>query len=169
MLMASVRAALVGADIGAGAVLPFRGAGAGAGVGAGRFTSMSEEQNPTPGTAEAQAESKAEVVDKEDDVEEDEEDEEVGDDSCPICLCEFEHGDDMAQLPCHASHLFHYDCILMWFQQATSCPLCAGDLAAGAVADATAAPPNPAGLHAFGLPLLDEHGAFPGQVVDMAN
>lgn len=34
----------------------------------------------------------------------------------------------MAQLPCHASHVFHYQCVTLWFQQATSCPLCAGDL-----------------------------------------
>ncbi|RDX62594.1 putative E3 ubiquitin-protein ligase RHC1A, partial [Mucuna pruriens] len=43
-------------------------------------------------------------------------------DNCSICLVEFNLGDDAARLPC--SHICHYDCILEWFVQSGTCPIC---------------------------------------------
>ncbi|CAN4115566.1 unnamed protein product [Withania somnifera] len=42
---------------------------------------------------------------------------------CTICLCEFSKGEKMRYLP-KCNHRFHVDCIDMWFQSHTTCPLC---------------------------------------------
>ncbi|KAM3289753.1 RING-H2 finger protein ATL3 [Capsicum chacoense] len=42
---------------------------------------------------------------------------------CTICLCEFSEGEKMRLLP-KCNHGFHVDCIDMWFQSHTTCPLC---------------------------------------------
>lgn len=42
---------------------------------------------------------------------------------CTICLCEFCEGEKMRFLP-KCNHGFHVDCIDMWFQSHSTCPLC---------------------------------------------
>ncbi|KAK1308458.1 RING-H2 finger protein ATL60 [Acorus calamus] len=42
---------------------------------------------------------------------------------CAVCLCELAEGENARLLPkCH--HGFHVDCIDMWFQSHSTCPLC---------------------------------------------
>lgn len=49
----------------------------------------------------------------------------VSDDQCPICLLEFEDGDDLRVLPCEGRHRFHQVCVDPWLLRvSTSCPLC---------------------------------------------
>lgn len=49
----------------------------------------------------------------------------VSDAQCPICLLEFEDGDEIRVLPCEGSHRFHKDCVDPWLLAvSTSCPLC---------------------------------------------
>lgn len=42
--------------------------------------------------------------------------------TCPICLVEYEDGDEVRTLSC--GHLFHKDCIDQWLSEHTSCPGC---------------------------------------------
>ncbi|XP_051135018.1 RING-H2 finger protein ATL3-like [Andrographis paniculata] len=42
---------------------------------------------------------------------------------CAVCLCEVSHGEKARVLP-KCNHGFHVDCIDMWFQSHSSCPLC---------------------------------------------
>ncbi|KAL1413301.1 hypothetical protein Q8F55_001057 [Vanrija albida] len=52
----------------------------------------------------------------------------VSDDQCPICLLEFETGDDLRVLPCEGQHRFHQACVDPWLLRvASSCPLCRKD------------------------------------------
>lgn len=46
-----------------------------------------------------------------------------GTSECTICLCEFSEGEKMRFLP-KCNHGFHVDCIDMWFQCHSTCPLC---------------------------------------------
>jgi len=46
--------------------------------------------------------------------------------TCSICLCEYEKGEKLIQLPC--KHVFHEDCITSWTDHNTRCPLCNADL-----------------------------------------
>lgn len=42
---------------------------------------------------------------------------------CAVCLCKFEEGDQIRELPC--SHFFHRICLDKWLDhQQTTCPLC---------------------------------------------
>lgn len=55
-------------------------------------------------------------------------DETLRDDQCPICLLEFEDGDDLRVLPCEGQHRFHQACVDPWLLRiSTSCPLCRKD------------------------------------------
>lgn len=46
-------------------------------------------------------------------------------DQCPICLVDFETGDDLRVLPCQGQHRFHQACVDPWLLRvSTSCPLC---------------------------------------------
>ncbi|KAJ1395337.1 Zinc finger, RING-type [Sesbania bispinosa] len=42
---------------------------------------------------------------------------------CAVCLSEFEYGETGRVLP-KCKHAFHIDCIDMWFQSHSTCPLC---------------------------------------------
>lgn len=51
--------------------------------------------------------------------------------SCPICLLDFEDGDDVRVLPCQLSHAYHVSCIDPWLLEVSpSCPLCRKDFSA---------------------------------------
>jgi hypothetical protein len=45
---------------------------------------------------------------------------------CTICLCEFDHNDDVRRLPC--MHLFHIECVDRWLTQSKRCPICRIDI-----------------------------------------
>lgn len=45
---------------------------------------------------------------------------------CPICITEFEDGEEVKNLPCN--HLFHGNCIDTWLVQNSHCPICKADL-----------------------------------------
>jgi len=49
--------------------------------------------------------------------------------SCPVCLCEYEEGDDRMLLPC--MHGFHAPCIRKWLEQNVKCPVCKADVREG--------------------------------------
>lgn len=45
--------------------------------------------------------------------------------TCSICLVHFKEDDQILQLRCHNSHIFHKDCISEWVRQShAQCPLC---------------------------------------------
>ena len=50
---------------------------------------------------------------------------EAVEDQCPICLLDFEEGDDLRVLPCEKAHSYHKACIDPWLLEVSgSCPLC---------------------------------------------
>ncbi len=53
----------------------------------------------------------------------------VEDPSCSICLCEYEKGETITQLPC--GHLYHDSCLDAWTKNHVRCPLCNFDLMQG--------------------------------------
>ncbi|KAF8757228.1 RING-like zinc finger [Rhizoctonia solani] len=55
----------------------------------------------------------------------------IGVETCPICILDFEDGDDLRVLPCEGRHRFHRDCVDQWLLElSSSCPLCREDFAA---------------------------------------
>jgi hypothetical protein len=44
---------------------------------------------------------------------------------CPICISEFEDGEDIKFLPC--THRFHITCIDHWLKENSTCPICKKD------------------------------------------
>lgn len=49
----------------------------------------------------------------------------IGVETCPICIVDFEDGDDLRVLPCEGRHRFHRDCVDQWLLKlSSSCPLC---------------------------------------------
>ncbi|KAH0464781.1 hypothetical protein IEQ34_004884 [Dendrobium chrysotoxum] len=46
-----------------------------------------------------------------------------GDRMCAVCLSKFDDGEDIKLLP-ECKHCFHVQCIDMWLQSHSSCPLC---------------------------------------------
>lgn len=45
--------------------------------------------------------------------------------TCPICIVEFEDGDDLRELPCEGNHRFHQECVDPWLLElSSSCPIC---------------------------------------------
>ena len=49
----------------------------------------------------------------------------IGRDTCPICILDFEEGDDLRILPCEGKHVFHQECVDPWLLElSSSCPIC---------------------------------------------
>lgn len=48
---------------------------------------------------------------------------------CAVCLCELEEGEKVRFLP-KCNHGFHLQCINMWFQSHSTCPICRNPVAA---------------------------------------
>jgi len=57
--------------------------------------------------------------------------ESIGRETCPICIVDFEEGDDLRVLPCEGKHGFHQSCVDPWLLELSgSCPLCRQDFRA---------------------------------------
>jgi len=51
--------------------------------------------------------------------------ESIGRETCPICIVDFEGGDDVRVLPCEGKHVFHQACVDPWLLElSSSCPIC---------------------------------------------
>lgn len=49
----------------------------------------------------------------------------MGRETCPICIVDFEEGDDIRVLPCEGKHRFHPACVDQWLLElSSSCPIC---------------------------------------------
>jgi len=49
----------------------------------------------------------------------------IGHETCPICIVDFEEGDELRVLPCEGKHRFHQTCVDPWLLELSgSCPLC---------------------------------------------
>ncbi|KAG6869114.1 hypothetical protein C0993_001679 [Termitomyces sp. T159_Od127] len=49
----------------------------------------------------------------------------IGRETCPICITDFEEGDDLRLLPCEGKHRFHKTCVDPWLLElSSSCPIC---------------------------------------------
>jgi hypothetical protein len=46
--------------------------------------------------------------------------------SCAVCLCDFQRGDELRQLPC--GHTYHVECVDRWLCKSKVCPLCMHDI-----------------------------------------
>ncbi|KAK2463261.1 hypothetical protein APHAL10511_004916 [Amanita phalloides] len=54
--------------------------------------------------------------------------ESIGTETCPICILDFEEGDDVRILPCEGQHRFHQSCVDPWLLKlSSSCPICRHD------------------------------------------
>ncbi|KAH7888679.1 hypothetical protein F5I97DRAFT_1925217 [Phlebopus sp. FC_14] len=52
----------------------------------------------------------------------------IGRETCPICMVDFEEGDDLRVLPCEGKHRFHQSCVDPWLLELSgSCPICRQD------------------------------------------
>ncbi|KZT28992.1 hypothetical protein NEOLEDRAFT_1154075 [Neolentinus lepideus HHB14362 ss-1] len=52
----------------------------------------------------------------------------IGHETCPICILDFEEGDDLRVLPCEGKHRFHQQCVDPWLLElSSSCPICRQD------------------------------------------
>ncbi|TFK44720.1 hypothetical protein BDQ12DRAFT_673454 [Crucibulum laeve] len=52
----------------------------------------------------------------------------IGRETCPICIVDFEEGDDLRILPCEGKHCFHQQCVDPWLLElSSSCPICRHD------------------------------------------
>ena len=51
--------------------------------------------------------------------------ESIGRETCPICIVDFEEGEDVRVLPCEGKHVFHQACVDPWLLElSSSCPIC---------------------------------------------
>ncbi|KAF8313127.1 hypothetical protein DL93DRAFT_2081528 [Clavulina sp. PMI_390] len=54
----------------------------------------------------------------------------IGTETCPICIVDFQNGDDLRVLPCAGRHRFHQACVDPWLLElSSSCPICRADFA----------------------------------------
>ncbi|EQC35619.1 hypothetical protein SDRG_06903 [Saprolegnia diclina VS20] len=53
------------------------------------------------------------------------------DESCAICMCSFDANESVLTMACH--HSFHEDCIVHWFEEKLTCPLCRDEAVGGHV------------------------------------
>ncbi|OIT00759.1 PREDICTED: RING-H2 finger protein ATL3-like [Nicotiana attenuata] len=60
---------------------------------------------------------------------------------CTICLCEVTEGEKTRFLP-NCNHGFHVDCIDMWFQCHSTCPLCRNEVSTTSEVEASTELPN---------------------------
>jgi len=60
----------------------------------------------------------------------------TGTETCPICLVEYETGEELRTLPC--KHYFHSECIDKWLEKRSRCPMCRQRPADVAAAEAPA-------------------------------
>ncbi|KAG1766976.1 hypothetical protein EDD22DRAFT_799625, partial [Suillus occidentalis] len=52
----------------------------------------------------------------------------IGRETCPICIVDFEEGDELRVLPCEGKHRFHQTCVDPWLLELSgSCPICRQD------------------------------------------
>ncbi|KAF8630631.1 hypothetical protein AX15_002782 [Amanita polypyramis BW_CC] len=52
----------------------------------------------------------------------------IGTETCPICILDFEEGDNVRILPCEGQHKFHQSCVDPWLLELSgSCPICRHD------------------------------------------
>jgi len=57
--------------------------------------------------------------------------ESIGRETCPICIIDFDDGDDVRVLPCEGKHVFHQACVDPWLLElSSSCPICRHDFQA---------------------------------------
>ncbi|KAI0266996.1 hypothetical protein BC834DRAFT_842719 [Gloeopeniophorella convolvens] len=55
----------------------------------------------------------------------------IGRETCPICIVDFDDGDDVRVLPCEGKHVFHQACVDPWLLElSSSCPICRHDFQA---------------------------------------
>lgn len=47
--------------------------------------------------------------------------------TCAICLCDYEAGDVVRELPCSGMHCFHARCVDTWLAMKSTCPICRED------------------------------------------
>lgn len=43
---------------------------------------------------------------------------------CSICITKFELGNNVVQLKCDKTHIFHKGCLTQWTAQSYTCPIC---------------------------------------------
>eukprot|EP00919_Chromeraceae_sp_WS-2016_P038976 GHVR01093093.1.p1 GENE.GHVR01093093.1~~GHVR01093093.1.p1 ORF type:complete len:389 (+),score=135.44 GHVR01093093.1:193-1359(+) len=46
------------------------------------------------------------------------------DNTCIVCLSEYENSDKIVQLQCHVDHFFHLNCLREWMHRSLCCPVC---------------------------------------------
>lgn len=47
-----------------------------------------------------------------------------GESECSICMQSYLNNDLVVVLPCNGQHHFHSECLRVWLQVSSSCPLC---------------------------------------------
>lgn len=66
--------------------------------------------------------------------------EKESDNTCSICLCEFEEDDEVTRLPC--KHVFHLEEIREWLKHKGTCPLCLAEVTLDGIRDEPATSPS---------------------------
>lgn len=88
----------------------------------------------------------------------------IGRETCPICIVDFEEGDDLRVLPCEGKHRFHQECVDQWLLElSSSCPICRQDFHTLESMMTHDSNPDyvepPTAMHAFGTRPLSGAGA----------
>lgn len=69
---------------------------------------------------------------------------------CAICMCDYEIGSSVTELPC--SHFFHGDCIEKWLERCNSCPVCREPISGTTEQETAAASATEAVEDSYGVP-----------------